>query len=72
LRAIVRTVIAALPIAGIVVAWIPLVLSGKPNLAEVFTILVMLLLLAAGFIHALCRPTRTIADAIAGTTIVPR
>ena len=71
-RAAVRTFIASLPVAAIAAAWTPLVLSGKPTTPEVLTIFVMLAVLGTSLIHALYRPTRSIADLLAGTTIVPR
>jgi uncharacterized RDD family membrane protein YckC len=72
LRVVARTVIASLPIIAIVAAWTPLSLSGKPTALGVVTILAALAVLAASFIHALIRTTRSFADVLMRTSIVPR
>ncbi|HZJ16710.1 MAG TPA: RDD family protein, partial [Chthoniobacteraceae bacterium] len=72
LRVLLRTFIAALPLVGITVPWFTFALTGHMAVAAAVALLVLPLVIAVSFIHALCQPTRSLADLIAGTTIVPR
>jgi len=72
LRVLCRTFITALPLVGITVPWFTFALTGHMAVAAAVALLVLPLVIAVSFIHALCRPTRSLADLIAGTTIVPR
>jgi uncharacterized RDD family membrane protein YckC len=73
LRVAARTILASTPIVVIfVVWWTPLSQVGKPTPFQVLTSFAMLAVLSAAFIHALSRPTRSFADVLMRTSIVPR
>jgi uncharacterized RDD family membrane protein YckC len=72
LRAALRVCLAWLPTACAVIVVIIIGVAEQLTSGTALALGFFAAIQLAALIHAFCRPTRSIADLIAGTTIVPR